>query len=73
MPSFVAFVVLGEVIVAGIYRAGQFGAADVTVVWLTLAAYSLGLLASTSTRIYQSAFFALRDTKTPARVAACAC
>jgi putative peptidoglycan lipid II flippase len=69
VPSFVAFVVLGDVIVAGIYRAGQFGAADVTVVWVTLAAYSMGLLASTSTRIYQSAFFALRDTKTPARVA----
>jgi putative peptidoglycan lipid II flippase len=69
VPSFVAFVLLGDVIVAGIYRAGKFGAADVTVVWLTLAAYSLGLLASTNTRIYQSAFFALRDTKTPARVA----
>jgi putative peptidoglycan lipid II flippase len=69
VPSFVAFVLLGDVIVAGIYRAGEFGAADVTVVWATLAAYSLGLLASTSTRIYQSAFFALRDTKTPARVA----
>lgn len=69
VPSLVAFVLLGDVIVAGIYRAGQFGAADVTVVWFTLAAYSAGLLASTSTRIYQSAFFALRDTKTPARVA----
>jgi putative peptidoglycan lipid II flippase len=69
VPSFVAFVVLGQVIVAGIFGAGQFGAADVTAVWLTLAAYSMGLLASTSTRIYQSAFFALRDTKTPARVA----
>jgi putative peptidoglycan lipid II flippase len=69
VPSFVAFVALGDVIVSGIYRAGKFGAADVTVVWLTLAAYSMGLLASTSTRIYQSAFFALRDTKTPARIA----
>jgi putative peptidoglycan lipid II flippase len=69
VPSFVAFVLLGQVIVAGVYRAGQFGAADVTMVWLTLAAYSMGLLASTSTRIYQSAFFALRDTKTPARIA----
>jgi putative peptidoglycan lipid II flippase len=69
VPSLVAFIVLGDVFVAGIYRAGQFGAADVTVVWFTLAAYSLGLLASTSTRLYQSAFFALRDTKTPARVA----
>lgn len=69
VPSFVAFITLGPVLVAGLYRAGRFGAADVTVVWLTLAAYSLGLLASASTRVYQSAFFALRDTKTPARVA----
>ena len=69
VPSFVAFLMLGQVIVAGIYGAGRFGSADVIAVWLILAAYSLGLLASTSTRIYQSAFFALRDTKTPARVA----
>jgi len=69
VPSFVAFIALGQVIVAGIYRSGKFGESDVTLVWLTLAAYSMGLLASTSTRIYQSAFFALRDTKTPARVA----
>lgn len=69
VPSFVVFVALGQVVVAGIFGAGKFGAADVLVVWLTLAAYSLGLLASTSTRIYQSAFFALRDTKTPARIA----
>ncbi len=69
VPSFVAFVLLGPVVVAGIYGAGKFGHADVIAVWLTLAAYSMGLPASTSTRIYQSAFFALRDTKTPARVA----
>jgi putative peptidoglycan lipid II flippase len=69
VPSFVAFVLLGDVFVAGLYQSGQFGAADTTIVWLTLAAYSAGLLASTSTRIYQSAFFALRDTKTPARIA----
>jgi len=69
VPSLVVFVLLGDVIVAGIYQAGKFSAADVTLVWLTLAAYSVGLLASTSTRVYQSTFFALRDTKTPARVA----
>jgi putative peptidoglycan lipid II flippase len=69
VPSFVAFVFLGDVFVAGIYRAGEFTAADVKVVWLTLVAYSAGLLASTSARIYQSAFFALRDTKTTARIA----
>jgi len=69
VPSFVAFIALGDVLVAGLYRAGEFGAADVRVVWLILAAYSLGLPASTTTRVYQSAFFALRDTVTPARAA----
>jgi putative peptidoglycan lipid II flippase len=70
VPSCVAFVLLGDVFVAAVYRAGEFTAADVTLVWLILIAYSLGLVASTSTRIYQSAFFALRDTKSPARAAA---
>jgi putative peptidoglycan lipid II flippase len=70
VPSFVAFVALGDVIVAGLYRAGEFGAADVRVVWWILVGYSAGLLASTTTRVYQSAFFALRDTATPARAAA---
>ncbi len=69
VPSFVAFVAIGDVLVAGLYRAGEFGAADVRVVWLILIGYSFGLLASTTTRVYQSAFFALRDTATPARAA----
>jgi putative peptidoglycan lipid II flippase len=69
VPSVVAFVALGDVLVAGLFRAGEFTAADVKVVWLTLIGYSAGLLASTATRVYQSAFFALRDTATPARVA----
>jgi putative peptidoglycan lipid II flippase len=69
VPSFVAFVAIGDVLVAGLYRAGQFGVADVRVVWVILIGYSLGLMASTATRVYQSAFFALRDTATPARAA----
>jgi len=69
VPSLVAFVALGDVLVAGLYRAGEFGATDVRVVWWILIGYAVGLLASTTTRVYQSAFFALRDTATPARVA----
>jgi len=69
VPSFVAFVAIGDVLVAGLYRAGEFGAADARLVWLVLMGYSLGLVASTTTRVYQSAFFALRDTATPARAA----
>jgi putative peptidoglycan lipid II flippase len=70
LPSFAAFLALGDVLVAGLYESGQFDAGDVAIVWCTLAAYSLGLPASTTSRVYQSAFFALRDTRTPARVAA---
>jgi putative peptidoglycan lipid II flippase len=69
VPSFVAFVAFGDVLVAGLYEAGEFGAADVEAVSLILLGYSAGLLASTTTRVYQSAFFALRDTATPARAA----
>jgi putative peptidoglycan lipid II flippase len=70
VPSVVAFIVLGRPLVAGLYQSGQFRAADVDIVWLTLIGYSLGMMASTSSRLYQSAFYALRDTRTPARVAA---
>ena len=69
VPSFAAFVLLGDVFVAGLFETGEFGAADVAIVWVTLAAYSVGLLASTTSRVYQSAFFALRETRTPARIA----
>lgn len=65
IPSAVAFIVLGDVIVAAIYRTGQFTAKDVTLVWSVLAGSAVGLLASTAGRLYSSAFYALRDTRTP--------
>lgn len=69
IPSAVAFVVLGDVIVATIYRSGHFGHADVIFVWAVLAGSAVGLLASTSGRLYSSAFYALRDTRTPLKFA----
>jgi len=65
VPSAVAFLVLGDVIVAAIYRSGHFTGRDVTLVWSVLAGSAVGLLASTSGRLYSSAFYALRDTRTP--------
>lgn len=65
IPSAVAFVALGDVIVAMIYRSGHFTASDVILVWSVLAGSGVGLLASTSGRLYASAFYALRDTRTP--------
>jgi putative peptidoglycan lipid II flippase len=69
IPSAVGFVILGDVIVAMIYRSGHFQHADVLFVWAVLAGSAVGLLASTSGRLYSSAFYALRDTRTPLKFA----
>jgi len=65
IPSAVAFIILGDLVVATIYRSGNFGKEDVTFVWSVLAGSGVGLLASTSGRLYSSAFYALRNTRTP--------
>jgi putative peptidoglycan lipid II flippase len=69
VPSAAAFLFLGNVVVATIYRSGQFTARDVIYVWGVLAGSAVGLLASTSGRLYSSAFYALRDTRTPLKFA----
>ncbi|MEJ2502917.1 MAG: murein biosynthesis integral membrane protein MurJ [Gemmatimonadota bacterium] len=70
VPSILGFIVVGDVIVAALYERGEFQPSDTRVTWAILAAYSLGLLASTGTRVFSSTFFALHDTRTPAKVAA---
>jgi putative peptidoglycan lipid II flippase len=70
IPSVVAFLLIGDVLIAALYQRGEFVRADTLLVYATLAAYSIGLLASTMTRLFSSTFFALRDTVTPARFAA---
>jgi putative peptidoglycan lipid II flippase len=69
VPSVAGFLILGDVIVAAIYRSGRFTQADVIYVWGILAGSTVGLLASTLGRLYSSGFYALRDTKTPLRFA----
>lgn len=69
LPSMFGYLLLGDVIVGGIYQRGEFSATDTVLVWVTLAALSIGLLATTSSRMLSSTFFALRDTRTPARFA----
>ncbi len=69
VPSVAAFLVLGDVIVAAIYQSGRFTHADVIYVWGILAGSTVGLLASTLGRLYSSAYYALRDTRTPLRFA----
>jgi len=69
VPSAIGYLVLGDVIVAALYQRGSFTRTETIIVAATLGAYSVGLIAATATRLLSSAFFALHDTKTPARIA----
>ncbi|MCU1349538.1 MAG: mviN, partial [Acidobacteria bacterium] len=70
VPSIVAFIAIGDVLVAALYQGGRFGANDTRYVWYILIGSTVGLLAVTLGRLYSSAFYALRDPKTPLRFAA---
>jgi putative peptidoglycan lipid II flippase len=69
VPSAVGFIALGDVIAAAIYQTGAFSHANAVYVWGILAGSGVGLVASTVGRLYSSAYYALRDTRTPLRFA----
>jgi putative peptidoglycan lipid II flippase len=69
VPSATAFLMLGDVVAGAIYQTGKFTASDSIYVWAVLAGSAIGLLASTLGRLYSSAFYALKDTRTPLRFA----
>jgi len=69
VPSAAAFVFLGDVIAAPLLESGHFLRADTRVAWYVLIGSAVGLTASTQGRLYASAFFALKDTKTPLKFA----
>ena len=69
VPSAMAFLALGQVIASALFQTGEFGRQDSLYVWGILAGSAVGLLASTMGRLYASAFYALRDTRTPLRFA----
>jgi putative peptidoglycan lipid II flippase len=69
VPSAVAFLALGDVIVAALYQSGAFTRQMTLYVWGILAGSAIGLLASTWGRVYSSTFYALQDTRTPLRFA----
>ena len=69
VPAAAAFLMLGDVIASALYQHGRFTATDTMFTWGILAAAAVGLMASTMGRLYSSAFYALRDTRTPLRFA----
>src|ERR671919_828885 len=68
-PTMVAYVVVGDFLVAALYQSGEFDRADVVQVWIILAVHALGLLATTGSRLLQSVLYGLGRPRTPARVA----
>lgn len=69
VPSMVAFLLLGQVLVATLYQGGKFGEMDTRFVWYVLAGSTVGLLAVTFGRLYASTFYALNEPKVPLRFA----
>jgi putative peptidoglycan lipid II flippase len=70
VPSAVVFLAFGDVVAAALFETGEFSRGDSVYVWALLAGSAVGLLASTTGRLYSSVFYALHDTRTPLRFAA---
>ncbi len=68
--SAVAFITIGKPIVGALFERGDFNANDTMFVWLILGAYSLGMVASAASRLFQTACYAQGDVSGPARIAA---
>jgi len=69
VPSAIAFLALGDLIVLVLFQSGKFQRGNTIWVWQILIGSTVGILASTMGRLYSSTFYALRDTRTPLRYA----
>ena len=69
MPTAIGYLSVGFLVVGVCYRRGAFGLEENYLVWAVLFAYSLGLVATTASRLLQNAFWALGNTRTPAKIA----
>ncbi|AHI06217.1 virulence factor MviN-like protein [Bdellovibrio bacteriovorus W] len=69
IPSVVGFVFLGELIVGAVFQTGAFKVAETRYVWFVLMGYTVGLLATTLSRLYSSTFYSLKDPRTPLKFA----
>jgi len=70
IPTSLGYIALGYALISAIYQGGLFEVDDNWLVYIILATYSLGLLATISSRLLQNGFWALGDTRTPAQMAA---
>jgi putative peptidoglycan lipid II flippase len=69
LPTVVAYLAVGDHVIAALYQTGDFTRNETLWVWAVLAGYTIGLFASTASRLFSSAYYALQDTRTPAKYA----
>jgi len=69
VPSALAMVAAGDVMADALFGHGKISHQSTIFMWGILAGSAVGLLASTSGRLYSSTFYALHDTKTPLKFA----
>ena len=69
IPTALAYICLGDVVISALFKTGAFGTAESLATWGILGGFSLGVSATASSRVLSSAFYALRDTRTPAKIA----
>ncbi|MEO0559924.1 MAG: lipid II flippase MurJ, partial [Bacteroidota bacterium] len=69
VPTVVGYLCFGFLIVRTLFGGGAFGLQDAWLVTLILGGYTLGLGATAVSRLLQNSFYALNDTKTPAKIA----
>ena len=67
IPSAASFLAIGDVLAATLLQTGRFTTADSRYVWGILAGSAVGLVASTTSRLYGVAHYAFGDTRTPLR------
>ena len=68
LPVVVAFLFFGDGIVGVILQGGAFDAGDTRIVYMALAAYTVGLMPANGGRVLVNTLYATGDTKTPARI-----
>jgi len=69
LPAALVLLLFGDLAVRLVYQRREFGQDSTSLVATVLAAYSLGLVAASSIKLFAAGFHALQDTATPMRVA----
>ena len=70
LPSAIVLLLFGDLVVGIIYQRNEFGPDSTQLVSWILAAYAIGIVASSLVKLFASGFYALQNTVTPMRIAA---